>query len=133
MKTMFSCERCIPCVELGVSFLFTRTSESLEQDCSKLLKSSSFIVTTRDYVLCLEVDGRNTLFWCVDVAFSVHVDIRSYANSVFTLGKGPITSGSSIQKRNARRSAQSETNSVDDDISKLAWIKFVDHQGWSAK
>ena len=45
-----------------------------------------------------------------------------------------MISGSSIQKRNARSSKESEINGVDDNISKIVWTKkFVDHQGWDVK
>ena len=52
----------------------------------------------------------------------------------FTLGRGSILTGSSIQKRNARSSKGSEKNGVNDKISKIVWTKkFVDHQGWDIK
>ena len=47
---------------------------------------------------------------------------------------GSIISGSSIQKRNARSSNESEINRVDDKIAKIIWTKkVVDHQGWGTK
>ena len=64
----------------------------------------------------------------------MHEDMRSHASSIFTLGKGSIISGSSIQKRNARSSRESEINGVDEKISNIKWTKkFVDHQGWDIK
>ena len=42
---------------------------------------------------------------------------------LFALEKISIISGSSIQKRNARRSTESEINGVDDKISKIVWTK----------
>ena len=70
----------------------------------------------------------------MDAAFAVHAGMRSHTGSIFTLGKGSIISGSSIQKRNARSSRESEINGVDDKIAKIIWTKkFVDHQGWDIK
>ena len=51
MKIMFLCKRGRPDVELGVSFLSTRTSESTEQDCNKLIKLLSFIIRKGVYSL----------------------------------------------------------------------------------
>ena len=57
--------------------------------------------------------------------------MRSHTGSIFTLGKGSIVSGSSIQNRNAPSSKESVMHGVDDKISKIVWTKnFVDHQGW---
>ena len=134
MKIMFLCKRGRPDVELGVSFLSTRISESTEQDYNKLIKLLSFIVTTRNDALCLEVVDSKTLTWYVDAAFAVHADMRSHTGSIFTLGKGSIISGSSVQKRNARSSTESEINGVDDKIAKIIWTKkFVDAQDWGFK
>ena len=70
----------------------------------------------------------------MDAAFAVHADMRSHTGSIFTLGKGSINSGSSVQKRNARSSRESEINGVDDKIAKIIWTKkFVDAQDWGFK
>ena len=80
-------------------------------------------------MLCLEVDDSETLTWCVDAAFDARADMRIHASSVFALGRS-IISRSSIQKRNACISVESETNGADDKIEKIAWTKkFADHQG----
>ena len=114
-------------------FLYLSTMQ-ITLALTRLSRLLSFIVTTGDDILCLEVDDSAMLTWYVDAAFTVHADMRSYAGSVFTLGKGSIISRSSTQKRNAHNSTKSEMNGVDDKISKIMWTKkFVDHQGWTIK
>ena len=67
-------------------------------------------------------------------AFPVHADVIIHIGSIFALSKGSIITGSSIQRRNACSSRESEIKGVDDNISKIAWTKkFVDHQGWDIK
>ena len=58
---MFSCKRGRPDVELRASFLSTIFSEYVEQYCNKLLRLLSLIVTTRDEMLCFEVDDSKIL------------------------------------------------------------------------
>ena len=85
-------------------------------------------------MLCLEVDESKTLTWYVDAAFAAHAEMRSHSGSIFTLGKGSIISGSSIQKRNVSTYRKSEINGADDTFSKIMWTKkLVDHQGWDTK
>lgn len=61
MKIVFSCQTGRLDVELGVSFLSTRISESAEQDYNKSIKLLSFDIATRNDMSCLEVDDSKTL------------------------------------------------------------------------
>jgi len=67
----------------------------------------------------LEADNSQESKWYVDVAFTVHPDMKSHTASVFTLGKGAIISDSTKQKSNARSSTEAELNGIDDKISKI--------------
>ena len=64
----------------GASYLSTMQIALALMRLSRLL---SFIVTTRDDDLCLEVDDSKMLTWYADEAFSVHADTRSHTGSVF--------------------------------------------------
>ena len=55
----------------------------------------------------------------IDIAHAVHANMRSHTWLIFTIGKGFITSGSTKQKYNARASAESELNGVDDCMLKI--------------
>ena len=50
----------------------------------------------------------------MDVAFTVHPDMKSHTGTVFTLGKSAIISDSTKQKSNTRISTEAESNGVDD-------------------
>ena len=68
----------------------------------KLLRVLSYLNFTRDDLLTLEADDKQTLYWYIDAAFVVHVDMKSHTLSVFSLGKGMIVADSTKQKINAR-------------------------------
>ena len=61
--------------------MYTRTSESAEQDYRNLIRLLSFIVNTRDDAPSLEFDERKTLTWHADTYFAVHADMRIHAGS----------------------------------------------------
>ena len=66
----------------------------------------------------------------MDAVCDSHADMRSYDRSVFILGNVPIITGSSIQKRSVRGSAEIKTNGVDGSASKIMRTKkLISHQG----
>ena len=76
-------------------------------------------------MLTLEADDNQALYWCIDASFSVHSDMKSHTGSIFTLGKGSISSSSTKQKVNSRSTTESELNGVEDKISKVIWTKKI--------
>ena len=66
----------------------------MHQDSNKLVKLLGFILMTHDDILALEADNSHMLNWCADVAYAVHVGMKSHTRSIFTIGKGSIASGS---------------------------------------
>jgi hypothetical protein len=134
MKGMFLCKRARPDIDQAIGFLSSRVNEANEEDWKKLLRVLSFLKGTIDDVLTLEADDSNTLTWYIDAAFAVHADMKSHTGSIFTMGKGAITSGSTKQKINTRSSTESELIGVDDRISKVLWTKrFVEWQDFRVK
>ena len=73
-----------------------RVGKHVDQEFDKLIRLLSFIVYTRDGMLCLEVDESSALTWCVDAAFAACSDVRSYVGSIFALVKESIISGSDV-------------------------------------
>ena len=134
MKGMFLCKRARPDVEQAIGFLSSRVNEANEDDWKKLLRVLSFLKGTINDVLTLEADDSSTLTWYIDAAFAVHMDLKSHTGSVFTMGKGAITNGSTKQKINTRSSTESEVVGVDDRISKVLWTKlFLEWQDFKVK
>ena len=81
-----------------------------------------------------EADDTQELKWYVDAAFAVHKDMKSHTGSIFTLGKGPISSDSTKQKTNSRSSTEAELNGVNEKVSKVIWAKkFIEAQGFEVK
>ena len=81
--------------------------------------------------MTLEADNHNNLYWYIDTSFTAHLGIKSYAGSVFTLGKGCISRSSTKQKINSRSTTESELTAVDDKIAKVIWSKrFIECQGF---
>ena len=124
-------KRARPDEEPGFGFLSTRVRNPTEQDMKKLIKILGHLKATIDDILTLEADDQGILHWHIDASFAVHHDMKSHTGSIFTLGKGAITSSSTKQKVNARSTTESELIGVDDKISKVIWSrKFIEHQGF---
>lgn len=84
--------------------------------------------------MTLEADDTQTLTWYVDSSFAVHSDLKSHTGAIFTLGKGALISDSTKQKANSRSSTEAELNGLDDEISKIQWVRrFVEAQGFEVK
>ena len=131
MKCMFLTKRSRPDVMTGVSYLSTKVKCPYDKDLKKLSKIISYLKNTINICLTLEADDNQELNWYIDSSFGVHKDMKSHTGSVFTIGKGCITSDSTKQKVNARSSTEAELIAVDDKISKVIWIKkFIENQGF---
>ena len=84
-----------------------------------------------DDILTLEADNQNNWYWYIDASFIAHSDIKSHAQSIFTLGKGYISGSSTNQKINLRSTTESELIAMDDKIAKVIWSKrFIKCQGF---
>jgi len=131
MKAMFLSKHGQPDVDHAISILSSRVKESNEGDWKKLLCVMNFLKNTRDDIINLEADNSQELKWYVDVAFTVHPDMKSHTGAVFILCKGAIISDSTKHKSNAKSSTEAKLNGVDYKISKTLWLKkFIEYQGF---
>ena len=131
MKAMFLCKQARQDIHPAVAFLATRVKQPSVQDWEKLIRMMSFLQTTQDDVLTLEADDDQTAEWWVDASFAVHPDYGSHTGTVFSLGRGAITSVSTKQKCNSRSSTEAELIGIDDVISKIMWTRrFIEAQGF---
>ena len=97
----------------------------------KLTRLLSYLNNTSDMILCLEADDEQQLMWYVDTSFGTHNDLKSHTGSIFTHGKGALWNESTKQKVNTRSSTEAELVSIDDQISKIIWMKiFIESQGF---
>ena len=74
-------------VQPAISFLGSRVKEPTTQYWIKPIWIIIYLKCTRDYLLTLEADNEQILYWCVDADFAAHVDMNSYTGSVFYLVK----------------------------------------------
>ena len=125
MKNMFLVKRGRKDVLPGVTFLASRVKEPNQGDWKKLVRILGFLKKTKDEVLTLEADDRQSLYWMIDVAFGVHPELKSHT------GKGAIIADSTKQKTNSRSSTEAEMKGVDDEIGKVEWVRrFIEAQGF---
>ena len=131
MKCMFLGKRARPDVLVGISYLSTRVLNSNEEDWKKSTRLLSYLNNTSNMILCLEADDEQQLMWYVDTSFGTHNDLKSHTGSIFTHGKGALWNESTKQKVNTRSSTEAELVSIDDQISKIIWMKiFIESQGF---
>ena len=88
----------------GVTFLSSRVKEPKQGDWKKLVRILGFLKKTKDDVLTLEADDRQSFYWMIDASFGVHPDMKRHTGGIFTLGKGAIIADSTKQKANSRSS-----------------------------
>ena len=82
----------------------------------------------------MKANDTNTLMWYIDVALSVHANMKGHMGMELTIGKGLIISRSTTQEVNLRSSTESELVGVEYKISKVLWMKnFMVWQGFPVK
>ena len=100
----------------------------------KLLRVISDIKRKRYYVLTLEADHEQRLYWYVDAYFAIHANTKIHTVSELFLGKGMIVADSTKQKVNVRSSTESELIGDDYRISKIVWTqKFLECRKFKVK
>ena len=104
MKAVFFSNRAWPNKDQEISFISSKFKDDNKGGWKKLLRVSSFLEGTINYVLTLETDDRNTLTWFINVRLAVHTDMKRYMGAVFVMGKGDIISISAKKKLNLRSS-----------------------------
>ena len=129
MKCMFLAKIARPDILVGIIYLSTRVMNSNEEDWKKLIRLLSYLKNTTEIVLYLEAEDTQQLKWYVDASFGTHNDMKSHTGSIFPLGKGAIWNASTKQKVNARCLTEAELVSIDDQTSKIMWMKrFIESQ-----
>ena len=89
----------------------------------------SFFKGTINGLLTLEANDTNTLTWYINVALSVHTDMKVHTGAVLITRKVYIISSSTKQEVNLRTSTELELIVVDEKISKILWMKRL----WNGK
>ena len=119
MKVMFLGNIARPDIDQKFSFLSLIVNDANEGDWKKVLQVMSFFKKTKNDVLALEVDNRNTLTWYISVSLAVQADTKIHAGSIITMRKGSVISNSTNLKVNLQSSTYSELIGMDEKIAKV--------------
>ena len=84
---MFLCQREQPNIYQVIVFISLRVKDDNKRDRKKLLQVMSLLKGTMNNVLMLEADDTNNLIWFIDVALSVHTNMKCSTGAVFMMGK----------------------------------------------
>ena len=77
------------------------------------------------------IDDKGSLHTYVDVAYAVHVDMRSQTGGVLSLGHGTFGQKSIKQKLNTKSSTEAEVVGVADILPYNIWLRnFLESQGY---
>ena len=79
-------------IQTKVAFLTTRVKASDEDNWGKLQRVLKYLNGTRYPKLTLLADSLSILHWYVDASHQTHEDCPSHTGTIFTFGKGAITS-----------------------------------------
>jgi hypothetical protein len=133
-KLLYLAKRGRPDILLPVIFLTTRVQAPDLDDKKKLLRVTSYLKATRNYVLTLGADDLRQITIYIDASHAVHGDAKSHTGVVITMGKGVIFAKSSKQKLVSKSSTAAELIALSDGIDYAIWAQeFMKSQGYDMK
>ena len=91
-----------------IAFLCTRVSNSTEQDWEKLRRLLGYLNGSKNMRRILGSDGLTTLRSYVDASYTIHMDMKEYAEGLVSLEKGTIHTNPSKRKLNTKSSTEAE-------------------------
>ena len=95
-----------PDIQVAVSLLTTRVTQSDEDNWKKLTRLMRYINSTIDIILTLSIKRSNSIKWWVDASYTIHPNMRVHTGTSMTLRKGCIYSASTKQKLNSKSSTK---------------------------
>ncbi len=108
----------------SISFLTKRVKKTDKDDWEKLAHMIKYLKLTEKLPLILSAEDSENLYWYADIAFGVHVDMKSHNGAGLTLGREFAISISSGQKLNFSSSAYAELVAVSDILPMVQWIRL---------
>ena len=94
MKCTFSHKIGRSDTEPRVGFSSTCTNVLTNKDWNKSVQLLGFVFAAHNDILVLEASNSCTLNWYINVPYSVHTDMKSYVESIFSIAKVSIASSS---------------------------------------
>ena len=130
-KLLHVCKRARPDIEPAVAYFTTRVQKSTITDWWKLIRTLKWLKCTIADVRVMGIDDSGSLHTYVDVAYGVHVDLRSQTGGVMSMGHGTFSQKSRKQKLNTKSSTEAEVVGVADMLPYNIWLRnFLKSQGY---
>jgi hypothetical protein len=119
---------------MAVAFLTTRVKAPDDNNWGKLKQVLWYLNGTKRLQLTISVNNLSILKWYVDGSHDVHWDCKGHAGTMFTLGKGAVSSYSRKLKLNTQSSTETELVGVDMYMPKILWSQyFMNSQGYDTE
>jgi hypothetical protein len=94
----------------------------------------NFLKKSKENIPVMSANDTCSIYWHLDAAFAVHIDMKSHTGGSMTLRAGTITLISTKQKINTQSSTESEIVGLNDGVSEIHWSKlFIEEQGYPVK
>ena len=93
-----------------------------------------YLRTTIDLDLVIRADSLEAFKTYIDVAYGVHMDMKSHTGGAMTFGRGVVTSKSSKQKINVKSSTEGEVVGMSNYVAFPIWFRyFLEGQGYKVQ
>ena len=129
---LYVCKRARPDILTVIAFLCTRPSMVDVNNWRKLQRLLQYLCTTIDLELIIGADTLTAFKTFIDVAYGVHMDMKSHTGGALTFGRGVITSKLSKQKLNVKSLTEGEVVGMSDYVAFPIWFRyFLEEQGYT--
>ena len=128
---LFVLKRARPDISTTTAFLCTRPSVGDVDDWRKLKRLLQYIRTTIDLELINGADELTAFKTFIDVAYGVHMDMKSHISGAVTFDRGVLSSKASKQKLNVKSLTEGEVVGMTNFVAILIWFRyFPEEQGY---
>ena len=133
-KLLYVSKRARVDINLSISFLYTRVSCTMEEDCENLRRLLHYLHSTIDMPRITGANGMNMVHIYMDASYTTHDDMKGHKVGLMTLGKGIIQGKATKQKLSTKISTETESVGASDYISWMVWTKwFLEDQKYKLR
>ena len=128
---LYVSKRARPDISTTIVYLCTRPTVADTDDWRKLRQLLQYLRTTIDLELIIGADSMMAFKTFINVAYGVHMDMKSHTGGAVTFGTGVILSKSSKQTLNVKSSTEGEVVGMSDYVAFPIWFRyFLEEQGY---
>ena len=130
-KLIFISKRTRADIQPALSYLCTKQDKANSDDWQKLRRLMQYLKSTIHIPHVIGADSLLKFHTFVDVAYAVHVDMKSHTGGAISLGRGTVFCKSSKQKLNVKSSTEGEIVGTSDFLPFPIWTTyFLTEQGY---